>query len=57
MWHPEERAMLHNRQDVAIAVIKHPNFDKARLPQVVASAKRFDSKKVLAFLQKQHIRG
>ena len=50
MWHPEEHAMIHHREDVAIRIVQHPNFDKRELPRVVRSARMFKANKVLAFL-------
>jgi len=49
-WHPEERAMIHQRQELAIQILKHPNFDKTQYPRVVQSATRFKADKVLEFL-------
>ncbi|MBR6412973.1 MAG: hypothetical protein IKS41_07460 [Alphaproteobacteria bacterium] len=49
-WHPEERAMFHHREDLAIRVISHPNFDKKEYPRVIRSANLFKADKVLDFL-------
>ena len=49
-WHPEERAMIHHREDLAIRVISHPNFDKKEYPRVIRSANFFKADKVLDFL-------
>jgi len=50
MWHPEERAMFHHREDLAIGIIKHPNFNKDEYPRVIQSAKNFKANKVLKFM-------
>ena len=52
-WHPEERAMIHHREDLAIRVIAHPNFDKREYPRVIRSANFFKSDKVLGFLARR----
>ena len=49
-WHPEERAMIHHREDLAIQIISHPNFDKKEYPRVIRSADFFKADKVLDFL-------
>ena len=55
-FHPEERAMLHRKEDIALRIIQHPNFDKEAYPRVVQAAKRFKAKTVLKFLRdKEHI--
>ena len=55
--HPEERAMLHRKESIALRIIQHPNFDKGSYPRVIQSAKRFKSRKVLQFLaDKEHMR-
>ena len=54
-WHPEERAMIHHRQDLALQVIKHPNFNKKEYPRVIQSANLLKAPKVLSFLG-QHTR-
>ena len=50
LWHPEERAMIHHREDLAIKVIAHPNFNRAEYPRVVQSAKTLKANKVLKFM-------
>ena len=50
---PEERAMLHHREEVAIRVIQHPNFDKKAYPRVIRSAERFQADKVIQFFADQ----
>ena len=47
--YPEERAMLHQREDVALRIIQHPNFDKKSYPRVIHSADRFKADRVLRF--------
>ena len=56
-FHPEERAMLHKREDIALRIIQHPNFDKKSYPRVIQSAERFQADKVLQFFADQsHVR-
>ena len=52
-WHPEERAMIYHREDLALQVIKHPNFDKAEYPRVIRSANLLKANKVLSFLNQR----
>jgi len=55
--YPEERAMLHRKESVALRIIQHPNFNKESYPRVIQSAKRFKARKVLQFLaDKEHMR-
>ena len=54
-WHPEERAMIHHREDLALQIIQHRNFDKAEYPRVIRSANLLKANKVLSFLS-QHTR-
>ena len=54
-WHPEERAMIHHREDLAIRIITHPKFDRREYPRVVQSAKLLKAAKVLSFMD-QHTR-
>ena len=55
-FYPEERAMLHRREDIALRIIQHPNFDKKSYPRVIQSAERFKADQVLQFLNKKHTR-
>ena len=55
-WHPEERAMIHHREDLAIRIIQHPNFDQAQYPRVVRSATLLKANKVLTYLNQQNTR-
>ena len=45
-----------NRPSAAIAIIKHPRFDKDQLPQVKAFATLKKSSAVLRYLSEQRIR-
>ena len=55
LLHPEERAMLHGREDVALRIIQHPNFDVKAYPRLIQSAKRFKANRVQRFFEHKEL--
>ena len=50
---PLERAILNNREDVALKIMRHPNYKKEKTPNLIRISRSSASVKFRKFLEKE----